>query len=162
MRIHLLWASLALLIVTVGCRPEAPINGLGGFEIDKTQLGSLSGRCINASEAPLMLCPGIASVMLDAQQANIDLYFGSDDASAPLSEILLDVPGCDPEALKGFLASRLGPAAGRDGARAFWQNEYVFISAALPAGPSRCEVNFVSLRDQARVKKLGGPAPEKP
>lgn len=160
MRSILLWAGLAIGVLSA-CRPEAPINGIGGFEIDKTQLGSLSGRCMAASEEPLMLCPSIASVMLDKQSANIDLYFSDDTADAPLGEILLDVPGCDPEALKGFLAGRLGPAAGRSGNRAFWQNKYIFISAALPKGPSRCEVNFVSINDQARIKRLGGPAPEK-
>ncbi|WP_428261152.1 hypothetical protein [Haliangium sp.] len=161
MRICFLVGLLAVAVASAsGCKREAPVNGIGGFEIDKTQLGSLSGRCIDASEEPLMLCPSIASVMLGEQRANIDLYFGGKEADDTLVEILLDVGGCRPEALEAFLSERLGEPVARTESRVLWQNDYILMSAAVPAGPSRCEVNFVSIHDRERVQRLGGTPPE--
>lgn len=148
--------------IPAGCRREAPINGIGGFEIGKTQLGSLSGRCIPASEEPLMVCPAIAAVPLGEQTANIDLYFEGKSTDSTLIEILLDVSFCRPEGIEAFLIHKLGQPKGRVGKRAFWSNDYVHISAALPAEPTRCEVNFVSVKDQARIDSLAKPAADAP
>jgi hypothetical protein len=145
---------LVALVSLAGCRREAPINGIGGFEIGKTQLGQLSGRCMPASEEPLMLCPSVASVGLGDQTANIDLYFGGKTTDATLIEILLDVSSCRPEGLEAYLTSRMGPPVRRTEKRAFWTNEYVHISAGLPVEPMRCEVNFVSVKDAKRIESL--------
>lgn len=149
-----LGALLLALLATAGCRREAPINGIGGFEIGKTQLGQLSGRCMPASEEPLMYCPSVAAVALGDQNANIDLYFGGKTTDATLIEILLDVTFCRPEGLEAYLTSKLGEPVRRIGPRTFWSNEYVHISAALPAEPTRCEVNFVSVKDSKRLQGL--------
>lgn len=146
--------------IPAGCRREAPVNGIEGFEIGKTQLGSLSGRC--TPEEPLMWCPGVTGVRLGDQKGNIDLYFEGMTTDSRLIEILIDVPFCRPEGLEAFLTHTLGEPKGRVGKRAFWSNEYVYISAALPAEPRRCEVNFVSVKDQARIDKLSRPAATKP
>lgn len=145
---------LVALVSLAGCRREAPINGIGGFEIGKTQLGQLSGRCMPASEEPLMVCPGIASVGLGDQTANIDLYFAGKTTDSTLVEILLDISSCRPEGLEAYLVSKMGQPIRRTGKRAFWTNEYVHISAALPAEPMRCEVNFVSVKDTKRIENL--------
>lgn len=145
---------LVALVSSAGCRREAPVNGIGGFEIGKTQLGQLSGRCMPASEEPLMYCPGIAAVALGDQNANIDLYFGGKTTDATLVEILLDISSCRPEGLEAYLTSKLGQPVRRTEKRAFWTNEFVHISAALPAEPMRCEVNFVSIKDAKRIESL--------
>jgi hypothetical protein len=150
----ILGTFLVALVSLASCRREAPINGIGGFEIGKTQLGQLSGRCIPASEKPLMYCPGIASVGLGDQTANIDLYFGGESTDSTLVEILLDVSSCRHEELDAFLVSKVGEPIRRTGKRAFWSNEYVHISAALPADALRCEVNFVSETDTRRIENL--------
>lgn len=154
----LLWSVVAATaLVAAGCRREAPVNGIGGFEVGKTQLGQVGGRCIDASEAPLMFCPSMASVMLGEQRANIDLYFGDKKNDATLVEILLDVNACQPEALGTWLSSTLGKPEQQTGARMFWSNEHAFIAAALPAEPGRCELNFVAAGDTARIDRLRGP-----
>ena len=145
---------LVALVSLAGCRREAPINGIGGFEIGKTQLGQLSGRCMPASEEPLMLCPSIASVGLGDQTANIDLYFGGKTTDATLVEILLDVSSCRPEGIEAYLVHRMGQPVRRTEKRAFWTNEYVHISAGLPVEPMRCEINFVSAKDTKRIESL--------
>lgn len=145
---------LVALVSLTSCRREAPVNGIGGFEIGKTQLGQLSGRCIPASEEPLMYCPGIASVALGNQSANIDLYFGDQRTDSTLVEILLDVSSCRHEELDAFLVSKLGEPIRRTGKRVFWSNEYVHVSAALPAEALRCEVNFVAASDRKRIEGL--------
>jgi hypothetical protein len=147
-------AVLLALVSLASCKREAPINGIGGFEIGKTQLGQLSGRCLPASEEPLMYCPGIAAVALGDQNASIDLYFGGKSTDATLVEILLDVSFCRPDALEAYLVEKLREPERRIGSRAFWTNEYVHISAALPAEPSRCEVNFVSVKDARRIETI--------
>jgi hypothetical protein len=152
--------GLFLVALAAGCRREAPVNGIGGFEIGKTQLGSLSGRCFPASDEPLMLCPSIAAAPLADQKGNIDLYFGGKTTDSTLIEILLDVAFCRPEPLEAFLIEKLGQPKGRVGKRAFWSNEYVYISAALPADPTRCEINFVSSNDKERIATLSKPGPE--
>lgn len=154
-RIALVCAALgATLVVSGGCKRKAPVNGIGAFEIGKTQLGQLNGRCIDASDPALMFCPGVAGVEIDKQHANIDLYFGGQAVDAKLVEILLAVNACQPEPLRSWLTDTLGEAAGQNGTRTFWSNEHVFISAGLPVEPGRCEINFVAAKDTARIERL--------
>lgn len=149
--------GLAALLALGGCkRTPAPINGIGGFELDETQLGALSGRCLPASEEPLMVCPGVASVALGEQNANIDLYFGGPETDARLREILLDVSNCAGDALEAYLSERMGEPHGRAGKRIFWSSEHSYVSAGLPIEGRRCEINFVSVGDEARIARLGG------
>jgi hypothetical protein len=147
----------AMLVVSGGCKREAPVNGIGGFQVGKTKLGQIGGRCIDASEQPLMFCPSLASVMLGDHRANIDLYFADKHNEATLAEILLDVNACRPDALGAWLADTLGKAVQQAERRMFWSNDHVFIAAALPAEPGRCEINFVAAGDTARIERLQSP-----
>ncbi len=154
-------AAAACMVATAGgCKREAPINGIGGFEVGVTTLGQVGGRCTPASDPSLMFCPSVAGVELGNQRAGIDMYFRGSDGSAKLSEILLDIAGCNEGELINWLIARLGEPKGKSGARHYWSNEYVFISAALPADPSRCELNFVAIGDAERIRGLGGPPPK--
>lgn len=159
-RAFFFWAVIWIAALVVpGCKRQAPVNGIGGFEVGTTRLGQVGGRCIDASEAPLMFCPSIASVMLGEQRANIDLYFGDKQNDATLVEILLDVNACQPEALGSWLSSTLGAPKRQAGNRMFWSNEHAFIAAALPAEPGRCELSFVAAGDTARIERLQAAAP---
>ena len=144
----------ATLVVAGGCKRKAPVNGIGAFEVGKTQLGQLNGRCIDASDPALMYCPGVAGADVGKQHANIDLYFGGKAVDAKLVEILLAVNACQPESLRTWLTETLGEAAGQSSTRTFWSNEHVFISAGLPVEPGRCEINFVAAEDTARIARL--------
>lgn len=150
------WA-MVLAALAAGCRREAPINGIGGFEIGKTQLGQLSGRCF-PDEEPLMRCPIGVSAPLGSQKGDIELYFGGKNTDSTLVEILIDVMMCQPADLESYLVSVLGQPGGRTAKRVWWMNEYVYISASVPAGASSCEVNFVSVTDKQRIEALGGQA----
>lgn len=147
-----------VLALVAGCRREAPINGIGGFEIGKTQLGQLSGRCMPDEQEPLMRCPLGITAPLGEQKGDMELYFGGKNTDSTLVEILLDVTRCDPANLEAYLTSVLGQPGGRTEKRVWWMNEYVYISALVPAGKSACEVNFVSVTDTERIQVLGGQA----
>lgn len=145
-----------ILALAVGCRREAPINGIGGFEVGKTQLGQLSGRCIPDEQEPLMRCPLGIAAPLGEQKGDLELYFGGKNTDSTLVEILIDVLRCNPEQLEAYLVSILGQPGGRTAKRVWWVNEYVYISASVPAGGASCEVNFVAVTDKARIEALGG------
>jgi hypothetical protein len=147
---------VVLAALAVGCRREAPINGIGGFEVGKTQLGQLSGRCIPDEQEPLMRCPLGITAPLGEQKGDLELYFAGKNTDSPLVEILIDVLMCEPAALEAYLVSILGQPGGRTAKRVWWTNEYVYISASVAAGASSCEVNFVSVTDKARIETLGG------
>ncbi|WP_152629892.1 hypothetical protein [Haliangium ochraceum] len=148
--------ALALLVLIPGCKRAAPIVGIGGFELDKTQLGSLSGRCFQPGEGALMRCPGIAAVSLGGQNAEIELYFPDDSVESTLREIMLVVSNCNVEALDAYLRETLGKPSGTADKRSFWASEHSYVSAALPGEMRECEVNFVSLQDAERIAELGG------
>lgn len=150
----------AMVVILGGCRREAPVNGIGGFEVGKSELGQMGGRCIDASEQPLMFCPGLASVMLGDHRASIDLYFGDKRNDAKLVEILLDVNACRPKELGPWLVGKLGKPAKQTDSHMSWSNEHVFIAAALPAEPGRCEINFVAASDTARIERLDSDSPK--
>jgi hypothetical protein len=148
--------TMVLAVLAAGCKREAPINGIGGFEIGKTQLGQLSGRCFPDEQEPLMRCPIGVSAPLGAQKGDIELYFGGKNTDSTLVEILLDVMMCQPPDLERYLVSVLGEPGGRTATRVWWVNEFVYISASVPPGASSCEVNFVSIQDKKRIEDLGG------
>jgi hypothetical protein len=148
--------AVVLAALAGGCRREAPINGIGGFEVGKTQLGQLSGRCIPDEQEPLMRCPLGIAAPLGEQKGDLELYFGGKNTDSTLVEILIDVLRCEPDKLEAYLVSILGQPAGRTAKRVWWANEYVYISAAVAPDASSCEVNFVSVTDKARIETLGG------
>lgn len=150
--------AMVLVLLAAGCRREAPINGIGGFEIGKTQLGQLSGRCMPDEQEPLMRCPIGVSAPLGEHKGDLELYFGGKNTDSTLVEILIDVLRCRPAELEAYLVSILGQPGGRTAKRVWWMNEYVYISAAVPAGGASCEVNFVSVTDKQRIETLGGTA----
>jgi hypothetical protein len=150
--------AMVLAALVAGCRREAPINGIGGFEIGKTQLGQLSGRCMPDEQEPLMRCPIGVSAPLGDQKGEIELYFGGKNTESPLIEILLDVMRCRPADLEAYLVSVLGQPGGRTARRVWWVNEYVYISASVLGGATSCEVNFVAVTDKERIEALGGQA----
>lgn len=150
--------AMVLVLLAAGCRREAPINGIGGFEIGKTQLGQLSGRCMPDEQEPLMRCPIGVSAPLGEHKGDLELYFGGKNTDSTLVEILIDVLRCRPAELEAYLVSILGQPGGRTAKRVWWMNEYVYISAAVPAGGASCEVNFVAVTDKQRIETLGGTA----
>ena len=69
-------------------------------------------------------------------------------------EILLGVRACDPAAAEHSLISALGEPSQRKPKHLFWRGKAAFIAAQLPAEARRCEVNFVTTKDKARISDL--------
>jgi hypothetical protein len=163
-----LWGMKCILIGAVlaalaaGCDRKQEIDGIApNWIVDKTKRSDFNGVC-NPHDDTLIMCQVFGvKAPLGNHGANISMYFAGDDPDATLVELLLDVPGCRPDELQAWLKSQLGDSPETTGNLAIWKGKNTTKLAQLPAQPARCEVNFVSNKDPARIAQIKSDALER-
>jgi len=155
------WTAVALaLCCAVSCsRKKAEINGIGKWVLLETQLREAPGFC-NPDE--ISFCSNNGMVPIGDQPADVGLYFQGPEPTAPLVEISLSVRRCDPDKLARALIEVLGEPHVRKNKHYIWRGELAFVVGAIPSSGRRCEVSFVSTKDQKRVAELTAEAETTP
>jgi hypothetical protein len=147
------------LVVLGGCSRKAEYNGIGPWQLGETTRAQSGGIC--SPEGELTWCHSNPPLTLGDHNATVDLYFAGHEPSAPLVEILLNIPRCTEGALRHWATSNLGKPSEEAGNRLFWSGRHAFIAAQVPAERSRCELNFVAATDAERIAQLrAGPKAE--
>jgi len=138
-------------------RPKPPVNGIAGFEVGRTRLGSVGGIPTNAGKFTRVYA---GSVKLAERTASVELLFNGAQTDSVLLEILLDIPGCRPELLDKDLVGRIGKPTEQADKNAFWALKYVFIAARVvgPAKASSVSSVMVVTETPFRPHALATPA----
>ena len=147
------WVVIALaLVAAAACgRKEPEINGIGKWVLLETQLKDAPGFC-NPSE--ITFCSGNGAVPIGDQVANVGLYFRGPEPTSPLVEITLSIRRCQPGPLAAALTEVLGEPSVRKNDHYLWRGKHAFVAGAIPAPGRRCEISFVTPKDDKRVAEL--------
>ena len=161
MRIRLLSGVLGILVSLSlvglsGCeRPRAPVNGIGGFELAKTTLGSVEnqaiGRCFDSQERTN--CIIMARQTIAKRTPQIQLEFAGTKASSVLRRIFLDIPGCDLDETRTWFEERMGAPSNKSEKGALWRQKHIVLSL-IAGGPARCSVTAADPVDDPNVALL--------
>lgn len=148
--------GIALGLVLGACeRPKAPVNGIGGFVLANTTLSSVArqstAQCFDSSGHTSCLI--LAPQSIAGRTPQIQLEFASDQPSAVLRRIVLEIPGCTLDETRAWFEERLGKPDRSDDTGALWQQKYMVTSLRV-TGPSRCQVIAVDPVDEANVTML--------
>ena len=144
-------ASLLAVPLLGGCgRKKAELAGVGDWRFGITTLKD-AGRC-ETNEQPVWCFEMPLSVAGHTVEPN--LYFESAEPEAKLVEILLSFSGCREAEVGKWLDDGRGAPSEERAGRRYYARKKVFVSAQLPAEPSRCEISFVLPDDAERIAKL--------
>ena len=149
-------AGLGVALCLCACeRPKAPVNGIGGYELAKTTLGSVegkaNGRCFDSQGRTN--CMIIARSTIAKRTPQIQLEFAGTEPNALLRRIFLDIPGCNLDEIREWFEERMGKASHKSEEGALWQQKYIVLSM-LSSGPARCTVTAADPSDLPRVELL--------
>lgn len=148
----------ALGVAGVGCKEEEPVvDGVGDYHLGKTQEKDVKqGRC-TPQDNGLNWCAHLPRLKVAEQAADVHLYFQGHEPTAKLDEILLSINACKPDPVRMQFEKELGAPQESDSGRLIWRNKAAVIIAQLGLSDGRCELNFVSPKDDQRIADLTRP-----
>lgn len=156
MSLRLSCVLVAALAALSACeRPRAPVNGIGGFQLAKTQLGAVdnlsTARCFQSQDR--MSCMILARQTIADRTPQIQLEFAGSLPTSLLRRILLEIPGCELGEVRSWFEERIGKANRADDASAIWQQKYMVLGLWV-SSPGRCQVAAVDPVDEPNVEAL--------
>lgn len=145
---------LWILALLVACDRKADLAGIGPYHVKKLTLAKASGRC-DPTDLPDgrkgMWCYGQPKLGIAGMNADVDLYFGSTEPTAPVIEIQFQIAGCKDERLLTWLRTNFGAPVEERGTRAVWEKPALYLIAEL--GP-RCLVRVLPASEKAEYERL--------
>lgn len=147
------------------CEREKQPAGIGPYHVKRLTLAKAPGRC-DPTELPDgrqgAWCYGQPRLGVAGMNADVDLYFGTNEPDARVIEIQLQIRGCDEEKLASWIKSNFGAPHEERPGRAYWQNAHVYVIGELPSTPGRCMVRVLPRSEHAEYERLRQPAPPPP
>jgi len=137
-----------------GCkRANAPVNGLGGFELGKTTVvdAQAAARCFDTGE--FIRCMVTNGQSIAGLPTQIQLDFSGNTTDATLVEIAVEIAGCKHAQVTEWLADRMGKPDETGNDHSYWIQQYIFL-ALWENGPSRCAANAVKPNDSERISRI--------
>lgn len=134
----------------------------GEWTIGKTTLKDATGRCeptTFANGASGMFCFGQRPASIGEQRANVDLYFGKNEPSAPLIELQYTINACKTEPVEGWLRTTLGQPKTSTNSRLTWETKAVLGLAELPNKEGNCKIRLFPPSERAEFSRLTAAAP---
>ncbi len=143
---------IALAALAACDKKEPPIDGIGKWHIGKTLKSE--GTICQPLKDGMTFCSHNPQMNIAEQPTTVDLYFRGHEDSAPLSEILLSLGGCDVQAVDSWLTNKLGVAPAHRGRAPVWPGASSTVVALLPAQDGVCEIHFLEPNDEKRLAQL--------
>jgi len=150
--------AAALALAAVACKEEsAEFAGVGPWSVTKTKLADATGRC-DPTDLPDgrkgMYCYLQPLLPVAKQGADVDLYFGGTEPTAPLVELQLKVKICRPEPTETWLRSHFGAPFEIQGTRLYFKNRYLYMAADLSGDQGHCLLRVFPLSEQAEFERV--------
>lgn len=149
--------SLAIALWGVGGCDRPEYAHFGEWTIGKTKLKDATGRCeptTFASGARGVFCFGQRPAHIGDQRANVDLYFGKDEPSAPLIELQLSINACKTEPVEGWLRTTIGQPKTTSRDRLIWETTSMLALAELPNQEGNCKIRIFPPSERPEFDRL--------
>jgi hypothetical protein len=128
--------------------------------VKRLTLGKAPGRC-DPTDLPDgrkgMWCYALPKLGLAGMNAEVALYFGSNDPGGGVIEIQLQISGCKETPLSNWLRKNFGRPVEDRSTKAFWENANVYVVGELGAEPGRCLVRVLPKSEKAEYERLMKP-----
>jgi hypothetical protein len=151
--------KLAALLVLAACDKTPPeFSGIGAYTFGKTTLGDVKyGMCqpttVQGGTRSVTWCFQLPPYKIANRAADIDLYFDSNEPSAKLIEIQIQIRGCVEKDLEEWMIQSFGPPFETRANRGYWKNSYLWAAALMPSEPARCRVHLLPLTETAEIER---------
>ena len=148
-----------LVIASTGCDRKKEYAGIGPWLLNKTTRSEVGGLC-KSLESGILFCYGgplskrSFTIPGHEQQADVSLYFRSDEPSAPLIEIEIDQHKCEPLAMQSWVGGKFGKVVKSTPEKMTWQGRYAFTALVVKPNERLCKLHIVQLADASRIKEL--------
>ena len=150
--------AVAAAVLGAACKQEPPeYAGIGPWRVTTTTLKNASGRC-DPTDLPDgrkgTYCYLQPLLPIGEQAADVDLYFGGTEPTAPLIELQLKIKVCDPEASDMWLRSHFGAPFEAPPGKLFFRNRHLLLAAQLVPEGGRCTIRVFPLSEKAEFERV--------
>lgn len=147
------------LVALAACKQDAPeFAGVGKYRFGHTTLGDVKDGICQPTDLSdgrkATWCFALPPYKIANRVAEVDLYFGGTDKTAPLIELQLKVRGCIEQDLEQWMRQSFGPPIESRASRAYWKNSFLWAAALMPSDPGRCMVHFLPLSEQSEIARI--------
>jgi hypothetical protein len=148
---------VGVVAVVAGCERKKQPAGIGPYHVKKLTLAKAPGRC-DPTDLPDgrkgMWCYALPSLTIGGMKAEVGLYFGSTEPTAPVIEIQLQIAGCKEAPIASWIQTNFGKPFEQRPTKAFWENANVYVVGELPSEPGRCMVRVLPKSEKAELERL--------